>query len=434
MRKILLSSIAVLLSALASAGIITANPSNDTVCSAGSACFVVADTGNSDLRQWQVYDTTSASWMSLLDTGVYSGTATDSLAISAVNALNGVQYRCIISDATGSDTSAPAMIILDTPPSVSASITGVNGVCSGTTVQLTALASGPVTYQWSQNGTPISGATGSTYNAAVAGIYEVEAADASGCASLATTAPVLIYPSPQVGLSASNPALVICGSSSIILTATVAGDAATVQWLINGVVDSTVTSNTYVAASAGVYALTVTDSLGCTGMSQPDSVTAEPLPTPQIAVSGDTLDAGAGYTAYQWYLNGSPLAGATTEFYTPAPDGSQDGAYTVSVTSAGGCSGTSDAYTFTSTALGVENVSQNVSGFSVFPNPTTGIVRIRSAAPCLVTVQDAQGRVIREATGAGEIDLTGQAAGLYFLTVQTDNAKTALHVKVLLQQ
>lgn len=95
------------------------------------------------------------------------------------------------------------------------------------------------------------------------------------------------------------------------------------------------------AAGTGVYTITYTytDGNGCTN-SQSQTVTVNDLPVPVITPSGTAeicagssmvLDAGSGYSVYNW-SNGTN--GQTTTV-------SQAGTYTVIVTTAGGCSGTS---------------------------------------------------------------------------------------------
>ncbi len=92
---------------------------------------------------------------------------------------------------------------------------------------------------------------------------------------------------------------------------------------------------------AGVYSVLVTSTAGgCTGSSQPVTVTVEALPNPVITgaltiCGGDstTLDAGSGYSEYLW------STGDSTRFIVVK----QAGDYTVRVRTAAGCEGTSPA-------------------------------------------------------------------------------------------
>ena len=97
--------------------------------------------------------------------------------------------------------------------------------------------------------------------------------------------------------------------------------------------------------AAGTYSLVV--EIG-TCWSEPGFtvVVVNPLPTPTISPGDPHFCAGGSVTltaspgdakAYQWYLNGQPIDGATSSTYVAT----QEGDYTVSVTDANGCTGTS---------------------------------------------------------------------------------------------
>ncbi|GAB4494843.1 MAG: hypothetical protein OHK0019_22310 [Saprospiraceae bacterium] len=87
----------------------------------------------------------------------------------------------------------------------------------------------------------------------------------------------------------------------------------------------------------GTYTVTVTNNAGCSGTAS-QAVTQSPAPTPNITAApyqcnGQfTLDAGAGFSSYNW-SNGA--SSQTTTVSTP-------GTFTVTVTNATGCTGTDD--------------------------------------------------------------------------------------------
>lgn len=73
-----------------------------------------------------------------------------------------------------------------------ASTSGNTSICPGSNVQITASPTGSgYTYQWKLNGSNISGATSSTYNASATGNYTVSVVSAQGCTSV----------SPQVAVA-----------------------------------------------------------------------------------------------------------------------------------------------------------------------------------------------------------------------------------------
>jgi len=78
---------------------ITADPSNDTVTAPAEAYFTVTATTNETLStltySWE--EDQGSGFVALTDTGVYSGTATDTLDISNSTGLDTYEYRCVVS-------------------------------------------------------------------------------------------------------------------------------------------------------------------------------------------------------------------------------------------------------------------------------------------------------------------------------------------------
>jgi hypothetical protein len=82
-----------------------------------------------------------------------------------------------------------------------------------------------------------------------------------------------------------------------------------------------------------------------------------------------------------------------------------------------------DAGAFESSFISSVNSSHNTERFSVYPNPSSGIVHIESRNSAkgldqLITVHDQSGRVVHMQNlqnGASTIDLTFLAKGFYFV-------------------
>jgi predicted secreted protein len=113
-------------------------------------------------------------------------------------------------------------------------------------------------------------------------------------------------------------------------------------------------AQTLVANTAGTYTVTVTDNNGCVGTDE-FVLTINANPTPNIGgstsfcVNGNTtLDAGAGYAAYNWNT-----AATTQTLFVNAPN-----TYTVTVTDNNGCIGT-DAVTVIQTTQLSPNIVGN---------------------------------------------------------------------------
>ncbi|HYM62590.1 MAG TPA: carboxypeptidase regulatory-like domain-containing protein [Thermoanaerobaculia bacterium] len=133
-----------------------------------------------------------------------------------------------------------------------------------------------------------------------------------------------------------------CGSGSVTLTSS---SATGNQWFVNGSPIAGETNQTYLASASGNYTVAVT-TLGCTTVSDVTTVTINPIPaTPTITPAGSTtFCAGDSVTltsssdsGNQWFLNGSPIGGATNQTYTAITEGN----YTVQVTLLGCASGMS---------------------------------------------------------------------------------------------
>ncbi len=109
------------LTATATAPIITLQPTNLTVLPAASATFAVAATGSVPLSyQWQF------NGVSLVDGGNVSGSATTTLTLGNVSAANAGTYSVIISNLAGATTSAGAVltVVSVTAPGVTLSTLG----------------------------------------------------------------------------------------------------------------------------------------------------------------------------------------------------------------------------------------------------------------------------------------------------------------------
>jgi hypothetical protein len=111
-------------------------------------------------------------------------------------------------------------------------------------------------------------------------------------------------------------------------------------------------------------------------------------PPPVISRIADTLISSPA-VFYQWLLNGSPITGATAQKFVP----SQNGSYTVSVSDTSGCATPSAAFSFF-----LSTIPGNVhdADFGVYPNPTSGVINIKSASYGRLRVTSVQGRYVAE--------------------------------------
>jgi hypothetical protein len=171
--------------------------------------------------------------------------------------------------------------------------------------------------------------------------------NAGGCSGTATyTVTPHTPPTPTITPSGATS---ICAGSSVTLDA--GAGYTTYSWT------PAANTQTVVANTTGIYVVTVTDAFGCTAVTS-QSVTVNPLPTPTITGltqictgTTTTLDAGAGYAAYNW--NNS----IGTQTITVGTQGT----YTVTVTTAAGCTASA-----TTTVTAVANLTPTITGPTAF--------------------------------------------------------------------
>lgn len=203
----------------------------------------------------------------------------------------------------------------------------------------------------------------------------------------------------------------ICPGSTSDLSVTPGGGTNyTYQWSSNpGGFTSTQQNPTVSPTATTTYTVTVTSG-GCFTTSSVTVAVAN-VATPTITQTADTLCSSAA-AGYQWYLNGTAIPGATNACYVPT----QSGDYTVQTTDANGCSSTiSDPVHVDLVAV----VNPLAEGWSIYPNPSTGTLYVRTASTegYAIAVADAYGKQVALAINAKTLDLTDLKAGLYFVSV-----------------
>ena len=121
---------------------------------------------------------------------------------------------------------------------------------------------------------------------------------------------------------------------------------------------------------------------------------------------------------FQWIdcSDNSILEGETNSYYLPTMNGD----FAVIVTQ-NGCSDTSDCATIST--IGINELS--TISFTMYPNPTTGIVNIESnAAIEIIEVLDLEGRVLMITTTSSKINVESLAKGTYIVRLNHANVST----------
>jgi hypothetical protein len=253
------------------------------------------------------------------------------------------------------------------------------------------------------------------------GTYTVTVTNLGGCSATSTPGiTVTVNPSPAAYITYSTP-LNFCEGSAVALTANT-GTGLSYQWFINDTAISN-TGTSALATTSGVFKIRTTNTFGCSTVSDTVIVTVYPKPVAAITRSGSTLSTNNTYTSYQWFFNNNAIGGATASSYTF----SQNGAYKVRVTDVNGCEGWSEL-------VFVQNVGITPSPISaaikIYPNPTTGLLRIDAPIQVKLALRDVTGKVVAEGEGVKELDITEAASGVYLLYISDMQGKLLRAEKV----
>ncbi len=316
---------------------------------------------------------------------------------SSITATTAGSYSVTVTNANGcSATSTATSVVVNASPSATVTASGPTTICSGSNVVLSATAVAGNTYQWSNNGVLISGATSASYTATTSGTYAVTVTNASGCSATSTTTPVSVVLATAATITPSG-STSLCNNASVTLTAT---SGASYLWS-NGATTQAITVNT-----AANYTVTVTNALGCSATSVATPVLVNTSPTATITAAGPTtfcqggnvvLTASSG-ASYVW------SNGATTASITASTPGS----YSVLITNASGCAATAAATAVTvnaapNAAISAGGSTTFCSGGSVTLTASAGASYLWStgATTASISVNTAGARTVTVTNAAG---------------------------------
>lgn len=319
----------------------TANitPSGSQSICQGSNLPIAASTGTNYTYQWLLNNAP----ISAANGSTYTATAAGTYAV-----IVSINSAC-------PDTSSTLTLTVNSSPSNVVNISGPTSFCTGGQVTLTATSGTGYTYQWYNGTTAIPGATSASYNATQSGSYSVHISTSNGCTSSSSPITVTVSAPPTATLTPGGTVSFCQGDSLNLLANT--GSGYTYQWLNTGNIISGANGASLTVTQSGNYSVIVTAGGGCIDTSAVTTVAVNPSPTisviPQstttFCTGGNVLlqaDVVANYN-YQWYLNGSPISGATGNSYLASAAGN----HSVKVTNGNGCIATSSAITVTNLPL-----------------------------------------------------------------------------------
>ena len=343
---------------------ITINTAQTTICAGALVSFTsgITNGGASPQYQWQI-------------NGINVGGATGStFTTSALT--NGQSVRCRLT--SNANCATPTQVfssdIVMTVNSLLAPTAVINtantNICSGQSVAFTSNITNGGTlpqYQWQINGVNVGGATSSSFTTtALTGNDQVRVRLTSNatCASptiffsLPITMNVTSTVVPAVSISPANNPICSNDGAFTVFSATVTngGTDPEISWFVNGVLQSTGANNftfaSYLYSNGDIVKAELTSNSNCaspnTVISNSVTIIVNTAAVPTIAeIFAGTLQSSSA-VSYQWFLNGSPIAGATNQSYAYSSVGN----YTVQITDANGCSELSIAY-----SIGVPTIS-----------------------------------------------------------------------------
>ena len=372
---------------------ITGNPADATICASDNVSFNSTANGDATLNfQW--FEDSGSGFVSLSNTGVYSGTSTGTLSITGASAsMNNYLYECHVTNSCGNAVSSPATLTVNSTV-IAQGTTSNPTTCLGTdgSIEITGTGTGDLSYTGTASGSNLEITLPFTSSTFTAGTYDFTFNN--GCTSN-TISVTLTDPSAVVIAqgTTSNPTTCLGSDGSIEITGTGTGDLTYIGTMSGTDLAVTLpfTTSTF---NAGTYDFTFNN--GCTSntisvtLTDPSAVViaqgTTSKPTTCLGTDGSIqiTGTGTGDLSYTGTASGSNL-GITLPFTT-----STFTAGTYDFTFNNGCTSNTISVTLTDPSAVV--IAQGTTS-----NPTA----------CL----GSDGSIEITGTGTGDITWTGTSTG-----------------------
>ncbi|MCK6445055.1 MAG: immunoglobulin domain-containing protein [Planctomycetes bacterium] len=314
-------------------------PTSQTVCPGGAATFSTTAGGTGPFTyQWKK------------DGVAIGGANTSSLTLSNAQSGDQATYSVLVTGACGSVEPA-ASLTVNAATTASALVT--QSVCEAASASFSTTPSGtgPFTFQWKRNGSPIDGATSSSYS-----IPSATLGDAGLYSVLVTGACGSTEPSATLTVNASTGAFgpssqTVCEGAGATFVVNASGTGPfTFQWKkdggpLAGETASSLTLPNVSAADAGSYSVVVTGACGSVENAATltvNTTVGASTPADQTVCPGGgatftTTASGTGPFTFQWKKDGVAIGGANaSSLVLSNVQASDAGSYSVLVTGACG--------------------------------------------------------------------------------------------------
>ncbi|MCL4785706.1 MAG: immunoglobulin domain-containing protein [Verrucomicrobia bacterium] len=287
--------------------VIVSNPQSAVRLQGESVSFTVSVNGSTPLSyQWQKNQAN------------IPGATAATYTIASVQTNDAGNYRCVVTNAYGSATSAAAALTVNVPTPVPASITAQPQSLSRTvgqsaTFTVTAAGDAPLVYQWQKNGVNLAGANAASYSIVSvqtndAGNFRCVVTNAYGSATSAVATLTVTVPLPEPASVVTHPqSLTRTVGQSATFSLVAAGTAPlTYQWQKNGLNLAGAVAASFTIASvqtndAGSFRCLVSNALG-SATSSVATLTVNPAAAGNVRyvdfVSGN--DSNPGTAASPW--------------------------------------------------------------------------------------------------------------------------------------
>ncbi len=277
-----------------------------------------------------------------------------------------------------------------------------------------ASSNNPTSWSWNFPGGNPSSSTAQnplvTYTSTGTYTVSLTASNANGTGNTYTST-ITVAPSPTAASSSAS----LCSGYGTYITANT--NASSVSWNTGATTTSIYVSPTITT----VYTYTAANGQCQVSANVTVNVSSIP-PQPTITTSGSTLTCIPPATGYQWYLNGSPISGATSQTYLAT----QNGWYSVWVSNSSGCQNSSSSVYVSVT--GIQNIS-SVQGIYITPNPAFDYIEVTSSKHknIIIRVMDLSGKEIYkdklnfENIEKQTLDISKFESGVYLIEFSNEN-------------